>query len=162
MAINQRLSELIRQRGGAVEILPHREVFTAQEVAHTSRISGRNLAKVIVLRDAGGSYLMAVVPAHEHVDLDELATITGRRGLALANEEELRRLFPDCELGAMPPIGHLYGMPMYVDPCLAEHDICFQAGNHHEVVRASYRTFVRLASPFEADVCLHREVSHAG
>ena len=162
MAINERLSELIRQRGGMVEILPHREVFTAQEVAHTSRVSGRNLAKAIVVRDVTGGYLMAVVPAHEHVDLDELRRLTGRKGLDLASEEELRRLFPDCELGAMPPIGHLYGIPTYVDPCLAERDICFQAGNHHEIVRMRYRDFARLASPFESDACLHRELSHAG
>ena len=162
MAINQRLSELIRQRGVAFEILPHREVFTAQEVAHMSRVSGKNLAKVIVLRDAGGDYLMAVVPANEHVYLDELRCVTGRKGLDLAGEVELRRLFPDCEPGAMPPIGHLYGMPMYVDRCLAERDICFQAGNHHEIVRMRYDDFARLASPFEGDVCLHREVSHAG
>lgn len=162
MAINKRLSDLIRQRGGTVEILPHREVFTAQEVAHTSRISGRNLAKAIVLRDAAGAYLMAVLPAHEHVDLEELKRVTGRKGLELANEEDLRRLFPDCELGAMPPIGHLYGLPTYVDPCLADEDICFQAGNHHEIVRMRYEEFTKLVSPFEGDLCLHREVSHAG
>jgi Ala-tRNA(Pro) deacylase len=162
MAINERLSELIRQRGGVAELLPHREVFTAQEVAHTSRVSGRNLAKVVVLRDRAGTYLMAVLPANEHVDVGELGVFTGRDGLVLASEEELRRLFPDCELGAMPPFGHLYGLTMYVDPCLAQHDICFQAGNHHEIVRMSYETFARLAKPFMGSACLHREPSHAG
>lgn len=162
MAINERLSELIRQRGGVAELLPHREVFTAQEVAHSSRISGRNLAKVVVLRDREGTYLMAVLPANEHVDVSELGVFTGREELALASEEELRRLFPDCELGAMPPFGNLYGLAMYVDPCLAQDDICFQAGNHHEIVRMPYRSYARLAKPFIGGACLHREPSHAG
>lgn len=162
MAINERLSELLRQRGVTAEILPHREVFTAQEVAHSSRVSGRNLAKVIVLRDEAQTFLMAVIPAHEHVDVDELKHITGRKGLELASEEELRRLFPDCELGAMPPFGHLYGLPMFVDPCLVEEDVYFQAGNHHEIVRMRHADFVRLARPFEGKLCLHREPAHAG
>ena len=161
MAINERLSELIRQRGAVAELLPHREVFTAQEVAHSSHLSGRKLAKVVVLRDRGG-YLMAVLPAHEHVDVEELQRVTRRKGLELANEEEMRRLFPDCELGAMPPFGHLYGLTMYLDPCLAGDDIWFQAGSHREVVRMPFETYARLASPYEGGVCLHREPSHAG
>jgi Ala-tRNA(Pro) deacylase len=162
MAINVRLSELIRQRGGTAELLPHREVFTAQEVAHSSHLSGKNLAKVVVLRDEAGEHLMTVVPANEHVDVDEVRRITGRVHVELATEEELRRLFPDCELGAMPPFGHLYGLTMYVDPCLAARDIWFQAGNHREVVRMPFETFARLARPYRDANCLHKEHSHAG
>ena len=104
---------------------------------------------------------MAVLPASEHVDTDALRRVSGRLDLELATEEELQRLFPDCELGAMPPFGHLYGVPMYVDPCLADHDIWFQAGNHHEIARMAYDAFARMARPYTGGVCLHRMASHA-
>lgn len=156
MAINKRLSELIRQRGVDVEILPHREVFTSQEVAQSSHLSGRNVAKVVVLRDGEGDHIMAVLPASEHVEIAALRRITGRTDLEVASEDDMRRLFPDCELGAMPPFGNLYGLTMYLDPCLAHHDIWFQAGNHHEVVRMRYETYTRLARPYVGGVCFHR------
>src|SRR5688572_15338409 len=100
MAINRRFSDLIRHRGVRIDVLPHQEVFTAQEVAQSSHLPGRNVAKVVVLRDAAGDHLMAVLPASEHVDLEALRSTTGRLGLELAPEEDLRSLFPDCELGA--------------------------------------------------------------
>ena len=159
MAVNKRLSELIRNRGVRIEVLPHPEVFTSQEVAQSSHLSGRNVAKVVVLRD-GGDHLMAVLPASEHVDLDALRSTTGRLGLELAAEDDLRSLFPDCELGAMPPFGHLYGLKMYVDPCLANHDIWFQAGNHHEIARMAYETYEQLARPYVGGFCLHRTPAH--
>ena len=73
------------------------------------------------------------------------------------NERELKRLFPDCEVGAMPPFGALYGMPMYVDPCLLEsEDIFFQAGNHHEVVLMRSQEYEDVAGPLFSGSCLHR------
>lgn len=160
MAINQRVSDLIRHRGVRIDVLPHQEVFTSQEVAQSSHLPGRNVAKVVVLRDAARDHLMAVLPASEHVDLDALRSTTGRLGLELAPEDDLRSLFPDCELGAMPPFGHLYGLKMYLDPCLADHDIWFQAGNHHEIVRMAYETYEQLARPYVGGFCLHRKPTH--
>jgi Ala-tRNA(Pro) deacylase len=158
MAINSRLQQLLDQQGASYEVLPHREAFTAQEVARESHVSGRRVAKVVVIRDEAGADLMVVVPAPLHVDRGQIRLVTGRHGIHLEDEAELRRLFPDCELGAMPPFGALYGMPVYVDPCLAfEKNLFFQAGNHHEVVRMRYEDFLRLASPVVLDVCLHRE-----
>lgn len=156
MAINKRLSDLIRLRGADIEVLPHREVFTSQELAQTSHVPGRNVAKVVVLRVSTGDFVMVAIPASEHVDLDTMRDITGRRDLEVAVEEDLRRLFPDCDLGAMPPFGHLYGITMYLDPCLEDHDIWFQAGNHHEIARMKYDAYSRLARPYVGGVCLHR------
>ena len=156
MALNHRLSELVRRNGIDVEVLPHREVFTAQEVAQSSHLPGRNVAKVVLVRDAARDPIMVVLPASEQVDLETLRSLTGRPGLELAAEYDLQHLFPDCELGAMPPFGHLYGMQMYVDPCLADHDIWFQAGNHHEIARMSFESYARLAKPTMGGVCLHR------
>jgi Ala-tRNA(Pro) deacylase len=156
MAINDRLAELLKQREAEVEVVPHREAFTSQEIAHSTHLSGRNVAKVVVLRDEWRDHLMAVLPASEHVELEALRRVTGRSSLEIASEEDLRRLFPDCELGAMPPFGNLYGLPMYVDACLAEHDIWFQAGNHHEIAHMSFKTYSRLARPYVGGVCFHR------
>lgn len=156
MAINERLLELLGRRGGIWEVVPHKEAFTSQEVAQTSHLSGRNVAKVVVLRDERREHLMAVLPASEHVELEALRRLTCRSSLEIAGEEDLRRLFPDCELGAMPPFGNLYGLTMYVDPCLVSRDIWFQAGNHHEIVRMSFETYERLARPYAGGTCLHR------
>jgi len=159
MAVNERLQRLFDLGGARYEIVSHREVFGAHDTAESAHIPERRLAKVVVMRDAAGMDFMVVLPASYHVDRRILHRVTGRASLELENEEELKRLFPDCELGAMPPFGHLYGMPMHVDPCLSEAaHIYFPAGNHHELVRISYRDFERLARPFSKEVCLHKEV----
>ena len=163
MAINERLLRWLERERADVSVVPHEEVSSAREGAATSRVPARRLAKVVVLRDEAGSHLMVVVPASEHVDLRAVHRATGRRGLRLVDEDDMRRLFPDCEAGAMPPFGHLYGVPMFVDDCFAhEPEICFQAGNHHEIVRMSYADFARLAKPFTGGLELHHEPSRAG
>lgn len=160
MAINEKLLRLLEEHQIQVEVLPHRTAFTAEAVAQTCHIPLRRLAKVVVLRD-GPSYVMVVVPALEHVDLHIARHITGRPGLRLATEDELVDLFPDCAPGAMPPFGRLYGISMYLDACLPDEEIYFQAGNHYEVVRMKFDQFARLAHPFVSDVCLHLEPSFA-
>ena len=162
MAINERLLRWLEHERADVSLLPHEEVSTAREVASTSHVPARRVAKVVVLRDEAGFHLMVVVPATERVDLRAVHRATGRRGLRLVEEDEMLRLFPDCEAGAMPPFGHLYGMAMLVDDCFVEDaEICFQAGNHHEIVRMRYVDWARLARPFTGGVELHSEPSHA-
>lgn len=137
-------------------ILPHREVFTAQEAAETSHVSGRRLAKVLIAREHDGRYLMVVLPAPCRVDLAAVREAAGSRRLSLATERELAALFPDCDMGAMPPFGSLYDLPVYVDACFPRAgDFFFQAGNHQEVVRIRYEEFERLAHPVVGEFCLH-------
>ena len=82
--------------------------------------------------------------------------MTGRRQLVLASEGEIRELFPDCEVGAMPPFGNLYQLPMYLDACFrGEEDFYFQAGNHHEVVKLKFTDFERLVQPLAGESHLH-------
>ena len=158
MALNERLRKLLEGSDIPYLIMPHREVFTAQDVARMSHVSGKLLAKPVIVRETETGWYMAVVAAPHHVDLANIHRMTGRQRGRLATEEELRRLFPDCELGAMPPFGRLYGMPMYVDDSLRRNeDIYFQAGNHHEVVRMKFTDYVRLAGPFVGEFPLHRE-----
>ncbi len=138
------------------EVLPHRSAFTAQGVAASLHVSGWNVAKVVVVHASGAPAFLVVLPAACRLDLDALGRVIGKTDLSLAGEPELRELFPDCEVGAMPPFGNLYGIPVLVDACLPQTGaFVFQAGNHHEVIRMSYGDFERLAQPVVADVCRH-------
>lgn len=156
MAINLRLQRLLDQKHASYAVLPHNEVFTAQEIAESTGVPGCRFAKVVVVRDGSGRDVMAVLPASRTIDLDAMHRLTGRVGFRIEVEHELARLFPDCEVGTMPPFGNLYQLPMYVDPCLlAGGDVFFQAGNHREVILMRCDEYRRIAGPYRADFCLH-------
>ncbi len=131
--------------------------ITAQEVAATSHVTGWHVAKVVVVREESGASLMVAIPAPSRVNVAALERATGKRRLRLAREDEFRPLFPDCETGAMPPFGNLYGLPLYLDASLARsEEFLFQAGNHKEVVRMRYADYRRLADPVIGDFALHQ------
>ena len=162
MAANTRLHALLVKSRIEYELLSHREAFTAQEVAQATHVRGRRLAKVVLLRSGRDHYLMAVVPASSHVDLETVERLSGLKGLIVASEAEVLRIFPDCEAGAMPPFGNLYGLPIYLDEDFVKQEhILFQAGNHHEVIRMPFADYERLAGPFTRVACLHRAVADA-
>jgi len=122
----------------------HSPAYTSSEVAQVTHIPGRELAKAVIVK-LDGTLAMAVLPASTHVDLNRLATTAHGREATLAAENELAGRFPDCELGAIPPFGALYGMATYVDDELAkDEEIAFCAGTHHEVIKMSYSEFERL------------------
>jgi Ala-tRNA(Pro) deacylase len=125
----------------------HSPAYTAQETAATVHVPGRELAKtVIVLLD--GEPAMAVLPATRKLDLDLLRKVSGARTVELASEEQFARLFPGCEVGAMPPFGNLFHMPVYVGQSLAEDEyIAFNACSHTELIRMAYADFERLVQP---------------
>jgi len=151
-----RARRLLETSGAAYETLPHREAFTAQGVASAVHVSGWHLAKVLVVRAPDEDPVMVVLPASCRLDLVALARVLDKPTVSLVPEEEIKLLFPDCETGAMPPFGHLYGMTVYVDKCFPKAgDFAFQAGNHHEIIRMSYAEFERLARPAVADFCRH-------
>jgi Ala-tRNA(Pro) deacylase len=160
--MNRRLEELLVRERARFEVIPHREVYTAQERAAASQISGRRLAKVIVVRDHETSlhtpwFALAVIPAASRLDLPELRMLTGRPHLSLAREDEFARLFPDCAAGAMPPFGGLYGLAVYVDPSLAdEPELVFEGGTHREEIRMPMREFLRIERPVIASVAARR------
>ena len=155
MALNDRLKSFLAQQRVEHQVLPHREVFTAQEVAEASHVSGRQLAKVVVVREEGKGHLMAVIPATRRLDVSALKELVGSRKLSLDTEDEVGHLFPDCELGAMPPFGNLYDLRVYIDASFGrEKEFFFQAGNHHEVARMAYAEYARLVNPVVGDLCL--------
>lgn len=147
MPILSKLKEFLNANGVAHQVRSHRPAFTAQEVAAAEHIPGREMAKVVMVRD-GGTYLMAVLTAPHYLDLERLERAAGRTGLRLASEADFARLFPGCDPGAMPPFGNLYGMPVWVDEALTRDDeIAFNAGTHEQTVHMKYADFARLVQP---------------
>jgi Ala-tRNA(Pro) deacylase len=127
--------------------IQHSPAFTAQEVAASTHVSGRDFAKAVMVK-VEGTMAMVVLPANRKVVLADLREVLGAEKAKLASEEEFRSLFPDCEVGAMPPFGNLYGMDVYVAPSLAEEaEIAFNAGTHTEVIKMAYKDFERLVKP---------------
>src|SRR3989449_8547664 len=127
--------------------ISHSPAFTAMEVAESARVPGRELAKTVIVK-LDGRMAMVVLQSTRKVDLNLLRESAGAEEAKLATEAEFKSLFPDCETGAMPPFGNLYGMDVYVSPNLAEDDqIAFNAGSHTEVMRVAYQDFARLVKP---------------
>jgi Ala-tRNA(Pro) deacylase len=163
MALNARLKRFLADQGVGYDVLPHREAWTAREVASEEHVSPRQVAKTLAVREETGDLLMVVLPAACRVDLNALRHVAGRRRLSLVHEDDLELLFPDCETGAVPPFGQLYGLPVYIDTCFAhDQDVYFPAGTHREVVRMPYTTYERLARPATGEFCLHEREKLVG
>jgi Ala-tRNA(Pro) deacylase len=142
-------------------VISHSKAFTAQGIAAVSHISGKFLAKTVIVK-LDGALAMAVLPASYQVDLVALKKAVGVRDAELASEREFKQHFPDCETGAMPPFGNLYGIPVYVDESLTEdHEIAFNAGSHHELIRMTYIDFDRLVRPEVMSFSSARIAEHA-
>jgi Ala-tRNA(Pro) deacylase len=125
----------------------HSPAFTAQEIAASAHIPGKQLAKTVIVK-LDGNLAMAVLPASDTVDVERLQAAAGARTVALANEQDFQDRFPECEVGAMPPFGNLYGLDVWVAARLAEdEEIAFNAGDHTELIRMAYRDFDRLVQP---------------
>ena len=125
----------------------HSLAFNAQRVAATTHIPGKEFAKTVMIK-LDGKMAMAVLPASYRVRLDVLKELTGAKTIELANEMEFKYLFPECEIGAMPPFGNLYDMEVFVAASLAEDtEIAFNAGTHVELIRMAYADFERLVQP---------------
>lgn len=125
----------------------HSMAFTAVEVAKSAHIRSKFMAKTVILK-INGELAMAVVPANFRVDIDLLKQAMQTGAVELASEAEFIRSFPDCEVGAMPPFGNLYDMPVYVDERVTENEqIIFNAGSHMELIQMDYRDFENLVKP---------------
>jgi len=142
----------LTERGIAYEVTEHREAFTAQEKAAALREPGARVAKVVMLM-ADGELVMAVIAAPDHVSLSAARVALGRRDVRLATEDEFGAVFADCELGAAPPFGILYGVPTYLDRrLLAADTLVFAAGSHRHSMHLSLASYREAARPTEADL----------
>ena len=152
MADPSALKSFLEQKNIRYEVLKHPEAFTAQEVAHAIHKTGKVLAKTVVV-DADGKNVMVVVPAHHKVKLQAVRALLGSKEVRLSPEENLRGLFPDCDLGAMPPIGMLYNMSVVVSKELSEKpDIIFNACTHTDCVKMAFSDFQKLVGATLAEV----------
>lgn len=139
------------QQGIKYVSILHSAAYTAPEVAASAHVSGRDFAKTVIVM-IEDEMAMIVLPACRRVLLSDLREMLEMSHLRLASEAEFRDRFPDCELGAMPPLGHLYGMKTYVSGNLAEErEIAFNAGTHTEVIKMGYDDFERLVQPTVLD-----------
>jgi Ala-tRNA(Pro) deacylase len=127
--------------------ISHSAAYTAQEIAASAHVPGKELAKTVIVK-IDGQLAMAVLPASYKVDLTHLKETLGAKAVELAGEREFRDMFPGCETGGMPPFGNLFDMDVYVSAKLAEdHEIAFNAGSHTELLKLAYKDFERLVKP---------------
>ena len=142
-----RLHNFLDERHASYQTVRHDRTVTAQQTASAAHIGQRHFAKTVMLL-VEGKLAMLVMPSPFRADLSRLSRALGGREVDLAHEIDFKMAFPDCELGAMPPFGNLYGMPVYVDARLAgQDDIAFNAGSHTDVVRMPYPEFEQLVRP---------------
>lgn len=142
-----RLYNFLDERDSHYTTVHHDRTITAHETAEAMHIGRQHFAKTVMV-SVDGALAMVVMPAAYRIELTRLSRALGGGMVELVQENEFTQAFPDCEPGAMPPFGHLYGMPVYVDSRLSEQDeIAFNAGSHTDVMRMPYAEFDRLAHP---------------
>lgn len=147
MPILRKLQEFLDQNQVEYTHTAHPLAYTAREVASVEHLPAHEVAKTVIYLSESG-YGMAVLPADSVVDLEQLRQDLGLTRLRLATEAELAELFPTCELGAMPPFGNLFDLPVYVDSRLGGEDmITFNAGTHRDVIHMHFKDFKRLVNP---------------
>ena len=143
----QRLQDYLDLHKIQYVTISHSPAYTAQRIAELTRIPGKELAKTVIVK-IDDKFAMAVLPASRRVNLWHLQEAIGADEVALSSETEFNELFPDCEVGAMPPFGNLYNMGVYVAEQLTEdEEIAFNAGSHSELVKMSYSDFATLVTP---------------
>jgi Ala-tRNA(Pro) deacylase len=149
------LESFLRENNVPFQVQHHAKVYTAQEVAAAEHIPGKALVKVVMAK-ADGRNVMLALPASHRVQESRLASVLGVSAARIASEDEFAAAFPDCEVGAMPPFGNLYDVPVVVDRSLAEDDtIVVQAGTHTDTLSLKYVDFERLVKPTLAEFARH-------
>lgn len=143
----QKLKNFLDEKNIKYVSVKHSNAYTAQEVAATTHVSGKEFAKTVII-NRDGKQIMCVLPASYKVDFGQLKANLGSDNISLASEAEFKYHFPDCEVGAMPPFGNLYDMDTYVAEVLTfNKEIAFNAGTHTEIIRMSYKDFANLVNP---------------
>ena len=143
----KRLTNYLDEHDKKYVVIKHSKAFTAQEIAASAHIPGKEMAKTVIVK-VDGDLKMLVLPSTHDVDFEQVKKELDAEEVELASEQEFNGLFPDCELGAMPPFGNLYDMETIVAESLTDDQvIAFNAGTHRELLRVSYDDFVELVEP---------------
>ncbi|HLZ35850.1 MAG TPA: YbaK/EbsC family protein [Nitrospira sp.] len=157
MIVLRRLQSYLDSHKIPYQVVNHSVAYTAREAANSLHVPAEMYAKVVVFK-SDARYVMAVLPSAWKVDLRRLEEVLECQHVRLATESELAALFPDCEIGTMPPFGNLYGTPVYVDATLTQdEEIIFDAGTHAGAMKLRYKDFADLVHPQVAE--FHREPS---
>ena len=157
MSISQTLRAYLDRERVRYDVLPHPKAYRAAAIAQTLHAPEKEMAKVVIVK-VDERFVMTVLPASWNVDLHRLREVFVTNHVRLATEDEFKGLFPDCEVGAMPPFGILYGLSVYVDQSLSEDEqIIFEAGTHSDAIRLRYRDFAALVFPVVTE--FHRSPS---
>lgn len=142
-----KLKEFLDSQQVKYVTISHSAAYTAQEVAASAHVRGKDMAKTVMVT-LDGKMAMAVIPASRKVGFDLLRKVSGAEDVQLASERAFCDIFPGCEVGAMPPFGNLYGMDVYVSKLLADdEEIVFNAGSHTELIRLAFQDFIRIVKP---------------
>jgi len=146
-----KLKQFLDSHGVKYLTIGHSPSYTAQEIAASAHIPGKELAKTVMVK-IDGKLAMAVLTASQQLDTERLKQVAGAKNVEIASEQEFRDAFGECETGAMPPFGNLYDMEVYVSQPLPEdEEIAFNAGSHTELVRLAYSDFAKLVQPKVGD-----------
>lgn len=168
MKNGNRIRSLLERSSVSWKRFEHAEAHDPEESAIAGHVRARRLAAATIVRDDHERPVMLILPASEHLDLDTARRVVGGDHVTRASRRDVAGLFPDCDPGALPPFGRLYGVPAVLDRCFFENDgdeeaeIYFEPGNHRELVAMRFADFRRLAGPFAHEACLHRrqDASH--
>jgi Ala-tRNA(Pro) deacylase len=148
----QRLRKYLDDHMIKYTVINHSLAYSALEVAQSAHISGKIIAKTIILK-IDQQTAMVVLPAPFKVNIDFFKDLSETNNVRLATEKEVQEIFPDCEIGAMPPFGNLYSIDVYVATQLTEdEEIAFNAGNHRQLIQMKYVDFERLVHPVVFDL----------
>jgi Ala-tRNA(Pro) deacylase len=155
MTILKKLKDYLEKNQVRYEVGVHERVYTSQEIAAAMHVPGKELTKVIMVK-ADGKMVMLVLPASYRVETKKLKKVFQCKRLRIAKEKDFEELFPDCEIGAMPPFGNLYNLEVWVDQILTEDEfIVFQAGSHVETLKIKYNDYAQLVNPKVGDFSVH-------
>jgi Ala-tRNA(Pro) deacylase len=147
MPILKRLKEVLDEAKIPYEVYNHALAYTAQEIAAKQHFPGNQMAKVVML-EADDELVMGVIDGNHKINPETVRASLGASRVRLATEDEFTSRFPECEIGAMPPFGNLFGLRVFVDPALTKDEyIYFNAGNHVQTVRLRYNDFAALVKP---------------
>lgn len=151
----QKLKEFLTQNKVKFTAIDHPVAYATREISHVSHIPEYQFAKIVMVY-AGKKLIMVVVPSSNAIDFQALRKSLKVNDVTLASEKDFSKLFPDCELGAMPPFGNLYNMDVYVDASLTHNiEIVFNSGTHTELVKIAYKDFAKLVNPKVINATTH-------
>lgn len=155
MTVPKKIKEYLDKERVGYQLLEHDRAFTATEVAGAQHVPGRQMVKCVIVK-ADDQFVMCLLPAIHNLDLDKFKTAIHARQVRLANEEEMAKMFPECETGSEPPFGVLFGIKVYADKFLQEdNDVAFNAGTHIDVIKMKFPDFLRLVQPIFIDFGVH-------